>query len=96
MLTREIGTGGYSAGCQGAPPPLHVHPDNAGAAWYPAVRPDLPASAPHLYWIEIPVVAPFGDDPTDPSTWARPHAQTYGMMPRFNVGPYAERWTVEP
>jgi hypothetical protein len=73
MMTRDLGDGGWGAACAGMPPPLHVTDDNPQARWYPLARPYLRPTPPGPFMVRIPIVAPFGDDPTNP------HAQTPGM-----------------
>lgn len=79
MITREFG-GDYAAGCAGAPPPLHVHPDNPGAAWYPLDRIVIMEQPPGPQEIVTPAVG-VGDDPTDPGAQTYPRHTTYGMIP---------------
>ncbi len=90
MITRSFG-GDYRAGCSGAPPPLHVVADNPEGNWYPVARPYFRPQPPGPVMIYAPVVAPFGDDPTDPSAQTIPRIPTTGMVARFNVGPSGVR-----
>jgi len=87
MITREFGGGGWKAGCEGAPPPLHVAPDNPQAAWYPLPRIILAPQPPGPVMIHIPVVAPFGDDPLDPAAQTEPRVATSGMISYLNARP---------
>jgi hypothetical protein len=86
MITRNFSQG-YKAGCAGAPPPLHIVDDNAQSNWYPVGRETyLPhPGGPQL--VTIPIVAPFGDDPTDPSQQTEFRYQTAGMVGRLNAPP---------
>lgn len=79
MITRDFG-GDYAAGCAGAPPPLHVTPDNPGAAWYPLDRIVLFPQPPGPQAVIAPAVG-VGDDPTDPGAQSLPRHTTGGMIP---------------
>lgn len=93
MITRDIESTHYTAGCKGAPPPLHVTPAHGGQAWWPVERPRFRNQPPGPELIHAPVVAPFGDDPTDPAAQTFPRRPTSGMLSRFNVGPSGVRST---
>lgn len=85
MITRDIGDGGWQAACAGTPPPLHAHRhDNPAACWYPLPRIVLAPQPPGPVMIRIPVVAPFGDDPTDPAAQTVPRFGTSGMIGWLN------------
>lgn len=90
MITRQFGDGGWRAGCANAPPPLHVVDDN-GQNWCPLPRVVLRPTPPGPTMIYVPVVAPFGDDPTDPAAQTELRIGTGGMIGRFNIGPRGER-----
>lgn len=83
MIDREF-SGDWSAGCPGAPPPLHVSPDNPQAAWYPVPRMVLRPQPPGPYLVCIPVIAPFGDDPLDPAAQTAKRIPTNGMIGWLN------------
>jgi len=79
---------GYKAGCEGAPPPLHVLAMCDAANWYPSPRP-LEAGGqpgPALVLASGPGYDSLGIDPTDPGTWeGRGYRQCAGMIGRFNL-----------
>ena len=79
MITRDF-DGPWKAACPGSPPPLHVTPDNPQAAWYPAARPPLRPQPPGPELIHIPQVAPYGDDPLDPTAQTQRRITTGGMI----------------
>lgn len=85
MITRDFGDGGWAAGGQFNPPPLHVYDtESEYAAWHPLQRPALPAQPPGpAYIFDIPS-SPFGDDPTDPSAQTVPRIPTRGMIGRLH------------
>ena len=90
MLTRETIGSDYRAGCQGAPPPLHVYsPDNVHAAWHPLQRPVMHPHppGPDMVTIPGPPGQTLGDDPTDPGGQTLPRAASAGMIARLNLGP---------
>jgi hypothetical protein len=87
MMTRDLGDGGWAAGCAGNPPPLHVYDTESRAAnWYPCRRPYFRPTPPGPTMVRIPVVAPFGDDPTDPrsQTPGMERIPSTGMIARLN------------
>lgn len=85
MITRHFGDGGWSAGCEGNPPPLHVYDHESELAnWHPYVRPVLHPTPPGPQMIRIPIAAPFGDDPTDPTMQSKPRLRTTGMVGRLH------------
>lgn len=86
-FTRGMGDGGWAAGCEGAPPPLHVYDTESEAArWYPLPRPALYRGAhPGPQIIHIPVPAPYGDDPLDPSAQTQRRIPTTGMIGRLHA-----------
>ena len=84
MITRAFKPA-YSAGCDGAPPPLHVYSAEAEhAAWHP-LRPPYPMMpVQHPELVQIPQPGPgdmLGDDPTNPAC-GRIH--TRGMIGRLH------------
>lgn len=86
-LTRDFGNGGWSAGCEGAPPPLHVYDhESEAAAWAPLPRPRIFPQHGGPQLIRIPVVAPYGDDPLDRSMQTLPRRQSTGMLSRLMMG----------
>ena len=87
MMTREFGDGGWGASCGNNPPPLHVHDDNPQANWYPYQRPYFRPTPPGPVMVRIPIVAPFGDDPTDTSqqTPGMHRIPSPGMIARLNL-----------
>jgi hypothetical protein len=90
MITREQFGADYRAGCQGAPPPLHVYSAEAEhAAWHPLARPVMHPHAPGPVMVTIP--APpgqlYGDDPTDPAAQTVKRTPTVGMVARLNIHP---------
>jgi hypothetical protein len=92
MITRQFGDGGWAAGCAAAPPPLHVYDtESAAANWFPLPRPALRSTPPGPALVAIPIAAPFGDDPTDPTMQTAPRQQTTGMIGRFRVVEPRER-----
>jgi hypothetical protein len=88
MITRSFSRHGYSHGCDGAPPPLHVYSEAAEhAAWHPLGRPDTPAGhhpGPVMVTIPQPAAAQLGDDPTDPAAQTMPRIHTAGMVGRLH------------
>jgi hypothetical protein len=85
MITREFGDGGWTAGCKDAPPPLHVYDHtNPAANWYPLPRIVLRPQHPGPVMIHIPVVAPYGDDPLDPTAQTVRRVPSHGMVGRLN------------
>lgn len=86
MISRGFG-GDYKAACEGAPPPLHVTSGNPQGAWYPLPRIVLRPQPPGPQQIMIPVVAPFGDDPLDPTAQTVPRIGTSGMIGWLNAKP---------
>lgn len=86
MMTRDITQSTYRAGCEGAPPPLHIVDDNPQSAWWPLARPDLHPLPPGPSMVTIPSPAPFGDDPLDPANQTVPRHPTFGMVGRLNFG----------
>ena len=85
MITREFGDGGWSPSCAGAPPPLHVRThDCAEANWFPLPRLILAPQHPGPVMIHIPVVAPYGDDPLDPTAQTVRRIPTNGMIGWLN------------
>lgn len=84
MITREMSPG-WQAGCAGAPPPLNVRDDNPQSNWWPLPRPYLMATPPGPTMIFAPIVAPVGDDPTDPGSQTIRRQPTTGMIGRLNV-----------
>lgn len=90
MITREQFGSDYRAGCEGAPPPLHVYSEQAvHAAWHPLQRPVLCPQPPGPDMVTIP--APpgqlLGDDPTDPAAQTIKRTRTTGMVARLNLEP---------
>lgn len=84
-FTRELGDGGWKAACEGAPPPLHVYDtEHEAANWFPLPRPVLVPQHPGPVMVHIPVPAPFGDDPLDPTAQTEPRVATGGMVGRLN------------
>lgn len=77
---------GYKAGCQGAPPPLHVESVHPDANHWPLPRP-LEAGGhvgPALVLGGTGSVS-LGIDPTDPTTWGnRGYSQSPGMIGWLN------------
>ena len=86
MITRAFGDGGWAAGCENNPPPLHVYDTESEAAnWYPYERPYLfptPGGPAHVFRIPAGV---FGDDPTNPAAQTKPRLATMGMIGRFHA-----------
>ncbi len=86
MITRRHFQG-YKAGCEGAPPPLHVVSANPDACDFPLPRPlegggAQPGPALILGGTGMPSL---GIDPTDPATHeGRGYRQCAGMIGRFN------------
>lgn len=90
MITRDGFGADYAAGCQGAPPPLHVYSAEAEhASWHPLHRPQLrPAHpGPVMVTIPSPLGSELGDDPTDPARQTVKRSHTTGMVARLNLGP---------
>lgn len=86
MITRDFGDGGWAAGCENSPPPLHVYDTESQAAnWYPYERPRIRQTHPGPTMVHIPQAAPFGDDPTDPASQTIPRARFTGMIGRAGV-----------
>lgn len=76
----------YRPGCDGAPPPLHVHSAHEDANWAPLPRPLPDSGMPGPALAGGGQVINLGIDPTDPSTWAgRGYNQSPGMCARFNA-----------
>lgn len=87
MMMRPLGHGGYAAGCQNNPPPLHVYDtDSEAANWHPLPRPFLRPTPPGPTMVRQPLAAPFGDDPIDKANQTMPRVLTNGMVARLNVG----------
>ncbi len=87
MITRDFRNGGYSAGCSGAPPPLHVYDhESEYANWHPLERIEIRPQPDGPEMIRIPVVAPWGDDPTNPAHQTEPRASMPGMISYLNHG----------
>jgi hypothetical protein len=92
MMTRDVSDLGYAAGCEGAPPPLHVHDtQSARAAWYPLPRIRLAPQPPGPIMVKNPgamrsELGGVGDDPTDPAAQTIPRVRTDGMIGRLNWG----------
>lgn len=90
MFSRTLGEhGGYAAGCEGMPPPLHIYDtEHIAANWHPLERiilyPQHPG--PVLVMIPQPAGAALGDDPTDPAAQTNPRKQCSGMIGWLNVG----------
>jgi len=86
MITRPFGDGGWAAGCEHNPPPLHVYDTESIAAnWYPYERPYLfptPGGPGHVFRIPTGV---YGDDPLDPAQQTKPRVASMGMIGRFHV-----------
>jgi hypothetical protein len=88
MITRDRAGPGYAAGCQHAPPPLHVYDADAEhARWFPLRRPFLHPHHPGPVMVLLPQPpgSLFGDDPTDPTQCTEPRVATAGMIARLNV-----------
>jgi hypothetical protein len=74
--------GQYRAGCEGAPPPLHVVASHRPANYTHYARPLEAGSQPMIL---LPKKSsPVGFDPLDPTTHSRPYVPMAGMMGRFN------------
>ena len=84
MISRDFQSS-WRAGCAGAPPPLDVVDDNPQSRWYPLPRPFLMATPPGPVMVTIPVIAPVGDDPTDPGNQTERRIPTFGMIGRVDV-----------
>jgi hypothetical protein len=84
LIEKDLDTGTWRASCAGAPPPLHVTPDHYQAQWVPLARPQLRPTPPGPEMVYIDRVAPFGDDPTDPTQQTVPRYATAGMIGRLN------------
>jgi hypothetical protein len=86
VITRDLGDGGWAAGCQHNPPPLHVYDTESIAAnWYPYERPAIfptPGGPGHVFTIPTGV---YGDDPLDPTQQTKPRFATMGMIGRFHA-----------
>lgn len=87
MITRDLGTAPWKATCAGAPPGLDVTSDNPDAAWYPLPRIVLFPQPPGPQTIKIPVVAPLGDDPTNPAQQTEQRHHSPGMIPWLDAAP---------
>jgi hypothetical protein len=85
MITRRHFRG-YKAGCQGAPPPLHVVSAHPAANHYPLPRPlEAGAQPGPARVLSGPAYDSLGIDPTDRSTWGgRGYRQSAGMIGRLN------------
>jgi hypothetical protein len=84
-MNRDFGHGGYAAGCQYNPPPLHVYDTESIAAnWYPYERPAILPTPPGPIIVQIPQPSgsALGDDPTDPGAQSAPRMQCSGMIGR--------------
>jgi hypothetical protein len=85
MMTRDFGHGGWAAGCQYNPPPLHVYDTESIAAnWFPYERPFIRPVAPGPVLVQIPQPAgsALGDDPTDAGAQTVPRVVCEGMIGR--------------
>lgn len=84
MITRPFNSS-WRAGCEGAPPPLHIVDDNGQSNWFPAPRPYIMGTPAGPTMIYAPIVAPVGDDPTDPGSQTIRRQSTTGMIGRLNL-----------
>lgn len=84
MITRPFYDAYQVAGWLNPPPLMTYNPAAIAAAWHPLQRPYLRPTPPGPTAIYIPVAAPFGDDPTDPSMQTVPRQATAGMIGRLN------------
>lgn len=76
----------YAAGCEGNPPPLHVHGPGPESIWIPFPRPVAAATPAGPVWPHTTAASlGVGEDPTDPTTQRVPRVATAGMMDRFNL-----------
>lgn len=89
QVTRRHFRPHYKAGCQGAPPPLHVVSANPEANHYPWTRPLQAGAEPGPSLIYGGSGLPsLGIDPTDPSTWeGRGYYHSPGMIGWLNIVP---------
>ena len=66
---------------------MHVYDhESEAAAWHPLPRPYLRDQPAGPVMVRIPIVAPFGDDPTNPAEQTEPRLPTGGMIGRLNAG----------
>ena len=86
MITRRH-FHGYKAGCEGAPPPMHVVSAHHDGNHHPLPRPLEARGHPGpTVVLGGPAYDSLGIDPTDPATWAgRGYRQCAGMIGRFNL-----------
>lgn len=81
MITRDLGTAPWRATCAGAPPGLDVASDHGPAQWFPLPRVVLFPQPPGPQAVRIPIAAPLGDDPLDPSNQTYQRYTSPGMIP---------------